>query len=464
MTHRRLNNIDSTMPNILVADDELNMRLVLQALLTREGYEVFLAEDGREALQIIKSQNISTVITDLKMPHLDGKALLEWVRANRPALPVIIITAYGTVASAVEAVKKGAFDYITKPFELEEIRAVLDKALKTAALEEGELGETPDVTGPGLIASSRAMEEIYEGIRRVAPTSTTVLITGETGTGKELIAKAIHLASPRRNNPFIKINCAAIPPNLLESELFGYEKGAFTGANLKKQGKIEIAHKGTLFLDEIGELPKEMQVKLLRVIQEKEFERIGGLRTIKVDVRLLAATNRDLPREVKKGTFREDLFYRLNIFPLNLPPLRDRKEDIAPLAEYFLERFNKKLSRRIEALDEEVLALFKRYPWPGNVRELENILERLILIARDDRIVIDDIPPGMKEAAAASEAEGRGFKDVLREHLEDLERQKIAQSLEDQGGNVTRAAKQLGISRKGLQMKMIKYNLRRQER
>lgn len=455
------------MHKILIADDELNMRLVLEAMLSREGYELALAADGREAWQIIQGGGIDTVITDLKMPRLDGLALLDLVARHYPGLPLIIISAYGSVAGAVDAVKRGAFDYITKPFELEEIKAVLKKAVSSRRLDEKEyLPEEDEIDRQGIIGAGPAIQEVYDNIKRVAPTTTTVLITGETGTGKELVAKAIHMNSPRKNNPFIKINCAAIPENLIESELFGYEKGAFTGAQLRKQGKFEIAHRGTIFLDEIGEIPKDMQVKILRVIQEQEFERIGGLKTIKVDVRLVAATNLDLFEEVKKGNFREDLYYRLNIFPILLPPLRDRREDVDLLADHFLDRFNEKLGRNIQGIDPEARETMRNYPWPGNIRELENLLERMVLVVAGERISRNDLPGEIKAERPAPPPKlgGEGqFNVFLKGHMEEVERQTLARMLDEEGGNVTRTAKRLGISRKGLQMKMIKYDLRRQE-
>jgi transcriptional regulator with GAF, ATPase, and Fis domain len=310
------------------------------------------------------------------------------------------------------------------------------------------------------------MLKIYDTIKRVAPTPTTVLILGETGTGKDLIAYAIHRNSPRRDNPFVKINCAAISENLIESELFGYEKGAFTGAVSTKPGRFELADKGTLFLDEVGEIPRDMQVKLLRVIQDHEFERVGGLRTIKVDVRLIAATNRNLLQDVKDGRFREDLYYRFNVFPTHLPPLRERREDILPLADYFIEKFNSKLDREVKHIDSRVKDILVSYDWPGNIRELENLIERIVLMAGGDTIIFEDIPPEWKSAAEAislSQKAGqkRPFKDFVKSHMEEVEKQSIIQCLEEVGGNVTKAAQRLGLSRKGLQLKMIKYNLRK---
>jgi len=452
---------------ILVVDDELNMQLVLKALLKKEGYDVATASDGIEALKVLKSGGVAVVVTDLKMPKLDGVGLLERVIRDYPSTPVIIITAHGTIATAVDALKKGAFDYITKPFERDELKNTIHKAMRTRRLNEEELLVSPDdIDRQGIIGSSEPMSKIYDTIKRVAPTTTTVLISGETGTGKDLIAYAIHRNSPRRDNPFVKINCAAIAENLIESELFGYERGAFTGAVSTKPGRFELADKGTLFLDEVGEIPRDMQVKLLRVIQDHEFERVGGLRTIRVDVRLIAATNRNLLQDVKDGRFREDIYYRLNVFPTHIPPLRERREDILPLTEYFIEKFNGKLDREVKHIDSRVKDVLVSYDWPGNIRELENFIERIVLMAVGDTITFEDIPTEWKSAAEAislSQKAGqkRPFKDFVKGHMEEVEKQTIIQCLEEVGGNVTKAAQRLGLSRKGLQLKMIKYNLRK---
>ncbi|HRV43064.1 MAG TPA: sigma-54 dependent transcriptional regulator [Syntrophales bacterium] len=455
------------MSRVLIVDDELNMRLVLGAMLRKEGYEVATAADGVEALALLAGGGADVVVTDLKMPNLDGLGLLERVRSLYPSVPVIIITAYGTVATAVDALKKGAFDYITKPFEQEDLKNVLAKAVKTRNLNLEELVmNREDIERYGIVGTSPEMLTVFETIKRVAPTTTTILITGETGTGKELIADAIHLNSPRRQNPIIKINCAAIAENLMESELFGHEKGAFTGAAVTKPGRFELAHKGTLFLDEVGELPSAMQVKLLRVLQEQAFERVGGLRTIKVDVRLIAATNRNLMADVKAGRFREDLFYRLNVLPIHLPALRERKEDIPALTDFFIDKFNRKLGREVRGVEQEVRDLFLRYPWPGNIREMENLLERMVLMSRGDTITAEDVPPEMHQALEEAERSlpdtpAHRFKEIIRSQTEEVERQMIARCLEECGGNVTHAARRLGLSRKGLQLKMIKYDLRK---
>ncbi len=455
------------MDKILIVDDELNMRLVLSAMLKREGYEVAAAADGVEALQILKSGPIAAVVTDLKMPHMDGMGLLNRASQEYPDVPVIMITAHGTVATAVEALKKGALDYITKPFELEELKNVVSKAIKTRNLKVNELLATPDnIERTGIIGSSKSILDIFDAIKRVAPTTTTILINGETGTGKELVAEAIHRNSPRKNNPLIKINCAAIAETLMESELFGYEKGAFTGAAITKPGKFELAHKGTLFLDEVGEIPRDMQVKLLRVLQEQEFERVGGIKTIKVDVRFIAAANKNLMQSVQEGRFREDLYYRLNVFPINVPPLRERADDILPLVDYFVEKFNKKLELAIGGVDDAVKEMLLRHRWPGNIRELENLIERMMLLAKTSMITTDEVPPEFKadleqDIVSVTDEDKKPFKDFVRAHMESVEKQMIIKYLEEFEGNVTKAAKQLGLSRKGLQLKMIKYNLRK---
>jgi two-component system response regulator AtoC len=456
------------MKKILVVDDELNMLLVLEAMLKKEHYNVVTASDGLEALNILEKDDVAVVVTDLQMPRLDGLELLNRIQEEYASIPVIIITAHGTVETAVEALKNGACDYITKPFDQDDLKNIIRKALKTSTLNDSELVSLSVKTSHGdIIGSSKRMVAIYKLIKKVAPATTTVMITGETGTGKELLARAIHTYSPRKKKPFIKINCAAIAENLMESELFGFEKGAFTGATHKKPGRFELAHTGTLFLDEIGDMSKDMQAKILRVIQEQEFERVGGLQTIKVDVRLVTATHRDLLQEVKEGNFREDLYYRLNVLPINLPPLRERKKDIDRLALYFLDAFNKKLNRRIEHIDPKVKKLFRDYSWPGNIRELENLMERLVLLASGDTITIEDIPPEIHVSAVtemnADITESNGTpREILKGKTEELEKTMIMKILDECNRNISKAAQKLGFSRKGLQLKMIKYGLRKQ--
>ena len=460
---------------VLVADDELNMRRVLEAMLRREGYEVITAANGVEAMGGMGTKGgVHTVITDLKMPGLDGMGLLKRLSAEYPDVPVVMITAHGSVESAVEAVKLGAFDYLEKPFEQEQIRQVVAKALNTYALARRD-ARPEEPSGHGrfrLVGQSPAIRTIYGVVEKVANTPSTVLISGESGTGKELIARALHENSSRHAGPFIKINCAAIPKTLMESELFGYDKGAFTGAVGAKPGRFELAHGGTLFLDEIGEIPIEMQVKLLRVLQESEFERVGGIKTIKVDVRLVTATNRDLLAEVGAGAFREDLFYRLNVVPIHIPPLRERREDIPLLADHFIAKFNDRLKKEIAAITPEAIERLVAYQWPGNIRELENLMERTVLFCEGPEIRVSDLPPEVAGAPApvpgASHAPGEetlrpapeSLKEAVRAETERVERELIQRALDATGGNVTQAARKLKISRKSLQTKMKELGLR----
>ena len=471
--------MSSSTPRIVLADDELNLRRVLGAILTRDGYEVLQAADGEEALGLV-GKGVDAIITDLKMPRMDGMTVLRRVVSEYHDIPVIIITAHGTVDSAVEAVKLGAFDYIEKPFEQEQIRQVVAKAVKQSEAQRrmprfrfdaGQSGRF------GLVGESPGMRQIYAIIEKVADTPSTVLITGESGTGKELIAKALHEQSSRKGGPFIKINCAAIPKTLVESELFGYEKGAFTGAVSSKPGRFELADSGTLFLDEIGEVPVEVQVKLLRALQESEFERVGGIKTIKVNVRLITATNRDLEREIKAANFREDLYYRLNVVPIHIPPLRQRPEDIPLLANHIVRKFNDRLKKSVDGLEPEALERLIGYGWPGNIRELENVLERTILFCDAPRIRVRDLPPEVgvpaigPSASASASASGsqlpladrtgpHSLKDIVRAETSRVERELIVKALDETGGNVTQAARLLKISRKSLQMKMKEFGLR----
>src|ERR1043166_607803 len=381
---------------ILVADDEQNLRRVLVAMLRRDGHDVVQAASGAEAVG--RLADVGVVSPDLRMPGADGMEVLRTATKTFPQVPVIMITAYGSVGQAVEAIKAGAFDYIEKPFEQDSIRTIVEKAIGQAAANRRAARQTFDpasdseATGRfGLVGQSPEIQNIFAVIEKVADTPSTVLITGESGTGKELVAKALHEHSGRKGNPFIKINCAAIPKTLMESELFGYEKGAFTGATSSKPGRFELADGGTLFLDEIGEIPVEMQVKLLRAIQESEFERVGGLKTIKVDVRLVTATNRDLEQEIQRGNFREDLYYRLNVVPLQIPPLRKRTGDIPRLVSHIIKKFNERLKKTISGIADDARAVLETHSWPGNIRELENVLERTILFTKGDRIERTDL-------------------------------------------------------------------------
>jgi two-component system response regulator AtoC len=459
---------------VLIVDDEPNLRKILSAQLSRDGYDVLTAEDGEQGLLILRDHHIDLVVTDLKMPKVDGMALLRQALAEDPDLPIVMITAHGTVDTAVEALKIGAFDYLTKPFDKEEVRQIVAKALRTRQLAgaEASAGQTAPGARFGIIGTSTGIAELYALLERVADTPTTVLITGESGTGKELVARALHDHSSRKEKPFIKVNCAAIPKELIESELFGYERGAFTGAVSSKPGRFELANGGTLFLDEIGEIPVEMQVKLLRALQESEFERVGGIKTIHVDVRLVAATNRDLKKLIGAGVFREDLYYRLNVVPIRLPALRERAGDIPLLVEHFLRKFNERLKKHVTSVEPEALDVLASYAWPGNIRELENVIERAVLFCDGQKLRAQDLPPEVRgalattqtpvtdadlEAALASEG---GLKEHVKVAMSRLERELVGRALAQTNGNVTHAARLLKISRKGLQLKMKELGLR----
>ncbi len=463
------------MAHVLIVDDELNIRKVLAAMLKREGYEATMAADGEQALAVLARTPVDVVVTDLVMPRLGGMELLKRVSTEFPDVPVIVITAHGSVDSAVAALKAGAFDYITKPFEQEELKKVIAKAARAHDLERHNVHGAPGESDrPPLVGESPSMKAVHEMVARVADSPSTVLITGESGTGKELIAKALHRGSSRRDKPLIKVNCAAIPKDLVESELFGYERGAFTGAVGSKPGRFELADGGTLFLDEIGEVPVEMQVKLLRALQESEFERVGGIKTLRVDVRLVAATNRDLKQLIADGRFREDLYYRLAVVPIALPPLRDRREDIPLLVSHFVEKYNLRLGKRVEGIEPEALELLMAYTWPGNIRELENLMERSVLFADGSTIQASALPDALRERGphpaapvagighlgAIAAPSGASMKEIVRQAQAELERGLIARALEETGGNVTRAAKRLQISRKSLQVKMKELGLR----
>jgi nitrogen regulation protein NR(I) len=461
---------------VLIVDDELNLRKVLSAQLSRDGYDVLSAEDGEQGLKLLAENHIDIVITDLKMPKVDGMTLLRRALEEVPGLPIVMITAHGTVDTAVEALKLGAFDYLTKPFDWDEVRQIVAKALKTRQLAEADASPAKADADArfGIIGTSHQILELYSVLERVADTPTTVLVTGESGTGKVLVARALHDHSSRKDKPFIKVNCAAIPKELIESELFGYERGAFTGAVASKPGRFELANGGTLFLDEIGEIPLEMQVKLLRALQESEFERVGGIKTIRVDVRLVAATNRDLKKLKAQGAFREDLFYRLNVVPIQLPALRERTSDIPHLVDHFLTKFNERLKKVVTGVDSDAMDVLVAYPWPGNIRELENVIERAVLFCDESRLGLSALPPEVRGshsesaamlAADAADLEGAlsaegGLKEHVRVAMSRLERELVSRALQQTGGNVTHAARLLKISRKGLQLKMKELGLR----
>jgi nitrogen regulation protein NR(I) len=465
---------------VLVVDDEKNITFVIQAMLEKAGYEVLSYNQSGPALESIAEEDLDAVVTDLYMPGADGMEILDFCRKNHPELPVVMITAFGTVEVAVAALKRGAFDFVTKPFDQAELLNVIRKAAQThqqrqkepisilpASAQTGLTGGAVAISS--IIGSSPQMQEVFKVITKISASPSTVLVWGESGTGKELVAYEIHRNSARNDKPFIKINCAAIPATLIESELFGYERGAFTGAVSAKPGRFELADTGTLFLDEVAEMPLEMQVKLLRVLQEQEFERVGGLNTIKVDVRIITATNKDLEAEVKAGRFREDLFYRLNVVPIHLPPLRERKEDVDPLVRYFLQQFNERLKKGILSVSLDAMNALRSHPWPGNIRQLENVLERMVLMADGNHLGVEDLPeevavaagipiPGKTDPQAASAT----FKEIVKRQTQSVERDLIEKALEETGGNITRSAERLGLSRKGLQLKLKELGIRRQ--
>src|SRR3981081_3840201 len=396
------------MPAILIIEDEAKMRRLLELNLGEEGFTTLSAGDAETGLKLLRESSVDLVVTDLKLPGMNGLEFLQAIKNQNAALPVVVMTAFGSVETAVEAMKAGASDYVLKPFSLAEMRMVIHKELDVHNLREENrslreaLGKR--YTHPNIVAQSPKMQEVLAIVERVAPTNSTVLLGGETGVGKDLIARAIHQKSRRASGPFIKINSTAIPENLLESELFGYERGAFTGATTSKPGKFELADKGTLFLDEIGDVPPAIQVKLLRVLQEREFERLGGTRTIKVDVRLIAATNRDLRAALEDGTFREDLYYRLTFVPIDIPPLRERREDIPGLVHLFISRFSAESDKSVEGITPDAMRILVNYHWPGNVRELQNILERACALAKGTILETSDIHLDVRPPRGADSA------------------------------------------------------------
>ena len=460
------------METILVVDDEKNYLLIMQTLLSEEGYEVLTANSGVEALSVMEQNDLDLVLTDMTMPKMDGIQLLGRIKQTQPDLPVIIMTAFGTVEKAVEAMKTGAFDYITKPFQNEDLLRSLRKALEMGRLMRHNRELTSALkerySFGNIIGKSKPMLTVYRLIEKVSDSKATVLITGESGTGKELIAKAIHYQSSRSEGPFVAVNCSALAETLLESELFGHEKGAFTDAHATRKGRFEISHGGTLFLDEIGEIPGPLQAKLLRVLQEKSFERVGGSKTMTVDVRVIAATNRDLKQEVAEGRFREDLYYRLNVVHIPVPPLRDRIDDIPILVAHFIQKYGQNEGKGSIKVAPQTLKRIYSYPWPGNVRELENAIERAIILCRGDTVEPEDLmdefgePEKAKPGAADLDVDVERFLSSgmdLNDTLGAIEKKMIVTALERTGHVQAHAAELLGIKRNLMQYKMKKYGL-----
>jgi two-component system response regulator AtoC len=445
--------------HVLVVDDEEIVRESLSGWLAKDGYTLDTAPDGQAALEKLRSSPWSILLVDLKMPGMDGLQVLEAAKQIQPDVAVVIMTAYATVDTAVSAMKMGAYDYLVKPFDPEELSLMMVKIVAQQALvRENVLLRKVlkrEYHFRDLISKNPAMHKIFELARSAARSQSTVLVLGESGTGKELLSRAIHAESPRHDEPFVAVSCAALTETLLESELFGHEKGSFTGAVTRRKGKFETANRGTLFLDEIGDISAKLQLDFLRVLEERRFMRVGGSESIEVDVRIIAATNRDLKKAVEGGDFREDLFYRLNVIPITLPPLRDRREDIPLLVEHFLEHLGVEMNRKVEGVSAEALTLMMRYDWPGNIRELRNILERGIVVATGSVLQPDDL--GLSGPASHSEHTDTGAT------LDEIERRHIAAILHQTGGNVTHAARILDIDRVTLYNKIRKYNLRRAE-
>ena len=448
-------------PKILVVDDEDSHRIMLRAVLSEDGYAVTEAADGTDAIMAVEKEAFDVILLDIRMTTMDGIEALTEIRKMSPLVPVLIMTAYASVKTAVEALKAGAFDYLTKPLDIEELKILIEKTLEHYHLRaenlvlKERLGDRFDFTR--IIGRSPKMKSLLDTLAMVAPSDATVLIMGESGTGKEVVANAIHHNSPRAGQPFIKVSCASLPETLLESELFGHKKGAFTGAVYRREGRFQLAHRGTIFLDEVGEMSRATQMKLLRVLQEKEFEPVGSAQTIKVDIRVIAATNKDLEKDVKDGRFREDLYYRLNVVPIVLPPLRERKEDISPLTDHFLALYGEKNRKSLKGISGKALDLLVRYDWPGNIRELENCIERAVIMAREEVIVPADFPPQIQ---MLSREEGtNGFNIPSGISLEEMERALIVKTLAETDGNRTRASEILGINRRTLQNKLKQYGL-----
>ncbi|MBI2898123.1 MAG: sigma-54-dependent Fis family transcriptional regulator [Deltaproteobacteria bacterium] len=442
---------------ILIVDDEANARTALAELLREEGFSVETAADGFKALPKLADFGPDLLLTDLRMPGMDGLELMKKSREQDPERIVVVMTAYGAIASAVEAMREGAADYLTKPINVEELVLVLNRELERKRLraEAGQLRERLAARHriQNIVGASPAMQSVFDSILQVAPSRASVLISGESGTGKELVAAAIHEHSPRSSGPFVKLHCAALAETLLESELFGHERGAFTGAVSRRDGRFHQADRGTLFLDEIGEISAATQVKLLRFLQEHEFERVGGNQTIRVDVRIIAATNRDLLQRVKDGVFREDLYYRLNVVSIEVPPLRKRPSDIPMLAMHFLQRYGRENGKELTGFTDGALQRLARYPWPGNVRELENAVERAVVVSRGAEVRAEDLSPSIGPGEAAAD----GMPQVPGATLADLEKYAILKTLEHTGGSTSRAAEILGISTRKIQYKLHEF-------
>jgi two-component system response regulator PilR (NtrC family) len=456
-------------PRILVVDDEESIREFLEIMLKKEGYEVTCVEDGQKAIDILTKKTFDMVISDLQMPNVTGIELLKHTKDNYPDLVFMMITAFGTTETAVDAMKMGAYDYVTKPFKLDEVRINIANALRSQHLEfenrtlKKELNR--EYSFQSLVGNSSAMHQIYELVKRVSGTPTNILVTGESGTGKEMVAKAIHYNGPLKDKPFITVNCGAIPESLMESEMFGHKKGSFTGAVADKAGLFEVADGGTLFLDEVGELPITIQVKLLRAIQERMIRRVGSTDDTHINVRLIAATNRDLETMVEDGTFRQDLFYRLNVIQIKTPPLRERKDDVPLLAEHFLKKYNERLGKAVNTISAEAMAILKKYDYPGNVRELENIIERTVALEAGASILPESLPPFVKTTSGSRQMVSSEGIEITEEGIDlekvlgQIEKELIIKAIHAANGVKKRAAGLLDISFRSMRYRVEKYNL-----
>lgn len=450
--------------SILIVDDEDAQRSVLKGYLEKKGYRIFSASSGNEGIKTVQNNIIDIILSDFKMPDRTGLEVLEEVKKINPEISFVILTAYGTIENAVKAMRLGAFDYISKPVDLDELDLMIERIIENRNLKsenqilKNQLKEKFKIDS--FISQSPKMEEVLSVASRAADSRATVLITGESGTGKEVLAKSIHYVSSRKDKPFVAVNIPALPETLLESELFGHEKGAFTGAEKSKKGRFELAHEGTIFLDEIGDIPINLQVKLLRVLQEHQIEKLGSMDTVNIDVRIIAATHQNLEQKIKDGSFREDLFYRLNIVSLNIPPLRERKEDILPLIEHFIEKYSKENGRENLSLSKETVDTLIKYNFPGNVRELENIIERAVVLSRGNTITVNDLPNVVKGFKAEKEIPANE-ETTLIEQVEELEKKLIFDALTKSNGNQSQAGRLLGLTERNLRYKMQKYGIKK---
>jgi two-component system response regulator PilR (NtrC family) len=453
------------MDKLLIIDDERSILDLLSVVFSKEGYQVETSLSASKALELIKKQDFDLIISDIKLPEMSGMEILRKVKKEKPEIPFVMITAYGSIKQAVEALKAGAIDYVVKPFDVEELKIVVAHGLEKSRLREENIMLKKELREKykfeNMIGKSKKMRQVYSLIERIAGTDSTILVTGESGTGKEMAARAVHFLSQRREKPFVSINCGALPENLLESELFGHARGSFTGAVANKKGMFEVAQQGTLFLDEVGEMSSMTQVKLLRALQEKKVRHVGGTEEIEVNARIIAATNQDLKEKIRKGDFREDLYYRLNVISFEMPPLRERKEDLPLLVSYFLQKYCKQMGRKMKRIAPEAMKIFESYAWPGNVRELENVIERVVAIEERETITEESLPADLFRIQEKPESKylfQPGFS--LNQYLDDVSRNFIREALEATGGNLKETAGLLGVNYRSLRYLMEKYDLR----